>query len=164
MRKTFALILTAAITLCGCASLRMTPEEKAAIEATVQENLDNRSFTIEVDQMNPLRGGTRHVNNYSLQVDGDRLISCLPYFGQAWNLPYGGGKGMNFESTIRDYIETVPKGDLREITLTTNNGEDSFVFVIDVFSNGKTSIRVRSRNREPIEYQGMMRTGSQSDK
>ena len=165
MRKVITLIFAAsAIALCGCASLRMTPEEKAEIEAKVQENLDNRSFVIEVDQMNPLRGGTRHVTNYSLQVDGDRLVSALPYFGQAWNLPYGGGKGMNFESTIRDYIETIPKADRREITITTNNGEDTFVFVLDVFTNGKASIGVRSRNREPIEYQGMMRTTPQSEK
>ena len=144
--------------------MRMTPEEKAAIEATVQENLDNRSFEIEVDQMNPMRGGAKHVTNYSLKVDGDKLISQLPYFGQAWNLPYGGGKGMNFESKIREYFETMPKVDMREITLTTNNGEDTFLFVIDVFTNGKTTIRVRSRNRESIEYQGMMRTDIQSDK
>ena len=164
MKKSLTLILTVALTLCGCASLRMTPEEKAAIEAKVHENLDNRSFVIEVDQMNPLRGGTKHVNNYSLKIDGDKLVSQLPYFGQAWNLPYGGGKGMNFESAIRDYIETVPKADRREITITTNNGEDTFVFVIDVFTNGSTSIKVRSRNREPIEYRGMMRTDPQSDK
>ena len=63
MKKSLTLILAVALTLCGCASLRMTPEEKAAIEAKVQENLDNRSFVIEVDQMNPLRGGTKHVNN-----------------------------------------------------------------------------------------------------
>ena len=165
MRKIIALILTAsAIALCGCASLRMTPEEKAAIEARVQENLDNRSFVIEVDQMHPMRGGVKHVTNYFLKVDGDNLVSALPYFGQAWNLPYGGGKGMNFESTIREYFETMPKTDMREITLTTNNGEDTFLFVIDVFTNGKTSIRVRSRNREPIEYEGYMRTDPQSDK
>lgn len=164
MKKSLTLILAVALTLCGCASLRMTPEEKAAIEAKVQENLDNRSFEIEVDQMNPMRGGTRHVTNYSLKVDGDKLISQLPYFGQAWNLPYGGGKGMNFESKIGEYFETMPKADMREITLTTNNGEDTFLFVIDVFTNGKTTIRVRSRNREPIEYQGMMRTDPQSDK
>ena len=71
---------------------------------------------------------------------------------------------MNFESKIGEYFETMPKADMREITLTTNNGEDTFLFVIDVFTNGKTTIRVRSRNREPIEYQGMMRTDPQSDK
>ena len=149
-------ILTALV--CGCASLRMTPEEKAEQEAKIQEDLDNRTFLIDVNQMIPRRGGSKHVTNYSLEVDGDRLISRLPYFGQAWNIPYGGGKGMNFESKISDYIESYPKPDRRQITLATNNGEDSFVFVIEVFNNGKSTIDVRSRNREPISYYGIMST------
>jgi len=156
----------ATLSLCGCASLRMTPEEKAAVEAKVQENLDNRAFVIDVDQMNPRRGPSQHVTNYSLTVNGDKLISHLPYFGQAWNLPYGGGKGMNFESTISDYIETFPKPDRRQIALATNNGEDTFVFIIEVFTNGKANIDVRSRNREPISYYGYVNTYEeiQSDK
>ena len=158
MKKTFALIIAAtALLLCGCASLRLTPEEKAAIEAKVQENLDNRTFVIDVDQMNPRRGGTQHVTNYSLGVDGNKLDSHLPYIGQAWNLPYGGGKGLTFESVISDYIESYPKPDRRQIALATNNGEDTFVFVIEVFTNGKATIDVRSRNREPISYLGTVR-------
>ena len=65
---------------------------------------------------------------------------------------------MNFESKISDYIESFPKPDRRQITLATNNGEDTYVFVIQVFNNGKTDIDVRSRNREPISYYGNMVT------
>ena len=161
MKKTLilaAFAAVAAIVLGGCASLRMTPEEKAAMEAAVQDNLDNRTYVIDVDQMIPHRGISKHVTNYSLEVKEDKLISHLPYFGQAWNLPYGGGKGMNFESEISEYIETVTKPDRRQITIVTNNGEDTFVFVLQVFTNGKTDIDVRSRNREPIGYYGNMRT------
>ena len=155
MRKTITIILAAAaLAFCGCASMRLTPEEQAAMEAKIQENLDNRSFVIDVDQMNPRRGMSKHVSNYSLSVDGDLLISHLPYIGQAWNLPYGGGKGMNFESKISDYIESYPKPDRRQIAIATNNGEDSFVFIITVFGSGKTDIEVRSRNRESISYYG----------
>jgi hypothetical protein len=167
MKKALLIALAIVTALvCGCASLRMTPEEKAEQEAKIQEDLDNRTFLIDVNQMIPRRGGSRHVTNYSLEVDGDRLISRLPYFGQAWNIPYGGGKGMNFESKISDYIESFPKPDRRQITLATNNGEDTYVFVIQVFNNGKTDIDVRSRNREPISYYGNMVTDrkDQSDK
>ena len=157
MRKATLIILAAAALISsGCASLRLTPEEKAQIEAAVQENLDNRHFCIDVDQMVPRRGPSQHVTNYSLTVDGDKLDSHLPYIGQAWNLPYGGGKGMNFESKISDYIETFPKPDRRQIALATNNGEDSFVFIIQVFTNGKATIEVRSRNRETISYYGQV--------
>ena len=71
---------------------------------------------------------------------------------------------MSFESKISDYIESYPKPDRRQITLATNNGEDSFVFVIEVFNNGKSTIDVRSRNREPISYYGIMRTNPPAQK
>ncbi|MBO6247239.1 MAG: DUF4251 domain-containing protein [Bacteroidales bacterium] len=167
MKQVLAIALAfAAIIMSGCASLKMTPEEKAAQAAKIQEDLDNRTFLVDVDQMIPRRGGAKHVTNFSLEVDGDRLISRLPYFGQAWNIPYGGGKGMNFESTISDYIESFPKPDRRQITLATNNGEDTYVFVIQVFTSGKVDIDVRSRNREPISYYGTIVTDrkDQSDK
>ena len=167
MKQVLAITLAlAAIIMSGCASLKMTPEEKAAQAAKIQEDLDNRTFLVDVDQMIPRRGGAKHVTNFSLEVDGDRLISRLPYFGQAWNIPYGGGKGMNFESTISDYIESFPKPDRRQITLATNNGEDTYVFVIQVFTSGKVDIDVRSRNREPISYYGTIVTDrkDQSDK
>lgn len=159
MRKFIFILATAimAFAAASCAALRMTPEEKAKIEAKIQDDLDDREFIIDVNQMNPLRGPSRNVNNFSLEVKEDRLISRLPYFGQAWNVPYGGGKGMNFESKISDYIETMPKPDRRQITIATNNGEDNLVFVIVVFTNGKASIDVRSRNRESISYSGDMR-------
>ena len=134
--------------------MRLTPEEKARIVEQVQANLDNRTFEIDVDQMIPRRGMSRHVTGYSLKIDGDKIISHLPYVGAAWNLPYGGGKGLSFEAEISDYIETYPKPDRRMITLATNNGED----YLEVFTNGKTNIELRTRNREPISYYGEMIT------
>ena len=159
MKKALFIILAAtALLLCGCASLRLTPEEQARIAEQVQINLDNRTFVIDVDQMNPRRGPSQHVSNYSIKIDGDKIISNLPYFGQAWNLPYGGGKGLTFEAKISDYIETFEKAGRRRIVLATNNGEDLLVYTIDVFDNGKADIDLRSRNREPISYIGNMVT------
>lgn len=159
MRKAFIIVLSAAaLLLCGCSAMRLTPEEKARIEEQVQINLDNRTFEIDVDQMNPRRGMSQHVTGYSLKIDGDKIISHLPYFGAAWNLPYGGGKGLSFEAEISDYIEVFPKPDRRVITLATNNGEDFLVYTLEVFNNGKTNIELRTRNREPISYYGEMVT------
>ena len=159
MRKALAIVLSAAaLLLCGCSSMRLTPEEKARIVEQVQANLDTRTFEIDGDQMIPRRGMSRHVTGYSLKIDGDKIISHLPYVGAAWNLPYGGGKGLSFEAEISDYIETYPKPDRRTITLATNNGEDYLVYTLEVFTNGKTNIELRTRNREPISYYGEMIT------
>lgn len=158
MKRIFFLLAAAALLLSGCASMRLTPEEKAMIERQVQENLDDRNFIIDVDQMLPSRGISQHVDNYSIKVDGETLDSHLPYVGQAWSLPYGGGKGLTFESKITDYIESYPKTDRRQIVLSTDNGEDVLVYIMEIFTNGRTSIEVRSRQRERIRYYGNVRT------
>ena len=107
MKKIIAIAMAASLLLLGgCASLRLTPEEKAQMAAQIQENLDNRTFEIDVDHMNPRRGMSQSVTNYSIKIDGDKIVSHLPYIGAAWNLPYGGGKGLSFEAKISDYIET----------------------------------------------------------
>ena len=120
MKKSIVITLAASLLLLGsCAALKVTPEEKARIAEQVQANLDNRTFEIDVDQMNPRRGMTKAVTNYSVKIDGDKIISHLPYVGQAWNLPYGGGKGLSFEAKISDYIETYPKPDRRRTYFKT---------------------------------------------
>ena len=155
MKKSITFILAASLLLfSGCSALKVTPEEKARIAEQIQLNLDNRTFEIDVDQMNPRRGMSKHVTDYSVKIDGDKIVSHLPYVGQAWNLPYGGGKGLSFEAKISDYIETFPKPDRRVITLATNNGEDLLVYTFEIFTNGRANIDLRSRNREPISYMG----------
>ncbi|MBR4756243.1 MAG: DUF4251 domain-containing protein [Bacteroidales bacterium] len=155
MKKTIILALVCASILSfGCASLRQTPEEKARIAEQVQENLDNRTFAIDITQVNPQKGSPKHVTNYSVRVNGDILDSNLPYFGSAWSLPYGGGKGLHFEAPITDYIETFPKPDRRQILLSTDNGEDVLVYSITVFTDGSATVIVRSRNRDQISYYG----------
>ena len=88
MKKSIAFILSAAVLmLCGCASLRLTPEEQARIAEQVQENLDNRTFEIDVDQMIPTRGRSQHVTNYSLKVDGDKLVRGIFLTAEARDCP-----------------------------------------------------------------------------
>ncbi|MBP5486891.1 MAG: DUF4251 domain-containing protein [Bacteroidales bacterium] len=155
MKKIIAIVMAVSLLLLGgCASLRLTPEEKAQMAAQIQENLDNRTFEIDVDHMNPRRGMSQSVTNYSIKIDGDKIVSHLPYIGAAWNLPYGGGKGLSFEAKISDYIETFPKPDRRVVVLATNNGEDYLVYTMEIFNNGRANIDLRTRNREPISYMG----------
>lgn len=159
MKASLSIICTAiASVACACGALKVTPEEKALCETAVQEGLDNRSFHIDVDMMYPLRGTSKHVTTQSLKVKDDMLYSCLPYFGAVCNVPYGGGKGLNFEAAITGYADTRPKADRRVICLTTHNEEDHYIYTITVFNNGKADIDVRCRNREPIRFSGKVNT------
>lgn len=161
MIKKFSLVLVvlAACLLqaCGTASGLSKAEQQAAVARQVQENLDERQFTIAVDWMKPLGGMPRHVSsNYELKVNGDEVDSYLPYVGEAYRLPYGGGKGLNFKGTINNYTISYPTSNRALIEFSVTNDEDTYYFRIDVFNNGKSIIDIIARDRDAISFDGEM--------
>ena len=156
-----AVLTAAAILMCTSCGTPRTAAQKAAddarVEQLVKERLEARSFRVDVDRMLPVRGGSQVLTSpYSVTVDGKRLLSHLPYMGVAYNVPYGGGKVLGFESDIASYREAINGPDSRKIIITTDNGEDFLTYTLIVFTNGKASIDVMSRNREPISFQGAL--------
>ena len=107
--------------------------------------------------MHPMKGPSKAVSyGYSVEVRNDSLISYLPYFGRAYNVPYGGGKGLNFSAPIESYREGVGKNGKRHIEIGLTNDEDTYLYVLDVFDNGSSSVSVSARQREQISYTGDM--------
>ena len=154
-------LMAAAILMCTSCGTARTAAQKAADDARaerlVKERLDNRCFRVDVDRMLPVRGGSQVLTSpYSVTVNGKKLLSHLPYMGVAYNVPYGGGKVLNFESEIASYRDEVAGPDSRKITITTDNGEDFLTYTLVIFANGSASVDVMSRNREPISFQGAL--------
>lgn len=154
------LLFTIAILTSSCA----TSEEKAAqmteLSAYVTNALNNRDYKIAIDRMYPMRGSSRHVSyGYSVEVRNDTLISYLPYFGRAYNVPYGGGKGLNFSAPIGSYQEFMKGNGQRHIEIGVTNDEDTYFYTIEVFDNGSSSVEVRARQRERISYSGTIDLG-----
>lgn len=153
MFKKIIAICSLAVLFTGCGVLladKITPEE----QALVQQRLDAQSYRIDVQFMLPRRGGQQALTSpYSITVNDGTIISHLPYVGQAWDLPYGGGKGLNFEAPIDSYAEE-RSATKRTIVIGTDNEEDYVVYRIEVYDNGKADIRVRSQHRDQIDYRG----------
>jgi len=142
---------------CGTGSGLTKAEREAQVTRQVQEGLDTRHYTIAVDWMKPLGGMPRHVtSNYELKVNGDELDCYLPYVGEAYRLPYGGGKGLNFKAAILDYSITYPTSNRSHIEFRVNNDEDIYFFRIDVFNNGKSIIDIIAQERDAISFDGEM--------
>ena len=158
MKKTLFFILLSL--LCACGTLRQTPEEKRHIAEEVAKRLDAREYRIEVDYMSPVRGAGRAVSGgYSVTVDGNVVNSYLPYEGVAYNIPYGGGKGLIFKDGIVEYTDRGWSRGARVIVFSTNNGEDSIEYTLTIFDNGSADIHVRCRIRDSISYRGTLVTG-----
>ena len=151
------LIMALLLLACGTGNGLTKAEREAAITRQVQEGLDTRHYTIAVDWMKPLGGMARHVSsNYELKVMGDKVDSYLPYVGEAYRIPYGGGKGLNFKGDIEDYSITYPTSNRSHIEFKVNNGEDVYHFRIDVFNNGKSIIDIIAQDRDAISFDGEM--------
>lgn len=154
-------LVVAVLLAAGCGILRQSSEEKRAEEARVatlvKERLDARQFQVSIQFMQPRRGAMQAVTSpYSVTVDGTHLRSHLPYVGVAYSVPYGGGKGLNFESEIDEYGEDNSRADRRLIVFSTDNEEDYIVYRLTVFNNGSADLVVSSKNRESISYRGFL--------
>lgn len=158
MKKLFLFMIAAAVAVvtvsaCGAA---MTAADKAALEKSIQDNLANKDYTILIQLMIPSVGPTRAVSNYSIKVSGDTLVSYLPFIGRAYNLPYGGGKGLDFTAKINEYHDIVNAGGGHDIIINVANDEDVYFYTLNVSASGSAFLAVSSRNRERISYTGEM--------
>jgi len=153
----FACLLVACMVLGGCASQEERAARVSAVAAKVRTAIAERKYKINVDRMMPLRGVPQQLAfGNDVEVRNDSLFSYLPYFGRAYNVPYGGGKGLHFSAPISSYRE-VQKGDNQwQIFIGVSNEEDTYLYSIDIFDSGYSSITVQSREREHIAYSGRM--------
>ena len=158
MKKRFKILvfcLFVVSMLDGCATTEEKAEQMAELSANVSNALNNRDYKIVIDRMYPMRSSSRHVSfGYSVEVRNDSLFSYLPYFGRAYNMPYGGGKGLNFSEAIGSYQEYMKRNGQRHIEIGVTNDEDTYLYTIEVFDNGSSSVEVRGRQRERISYSG----------
>ena len=153
--SSLVLLFLAVVLLCGCATAEERAARAALQAAKVKKALSEKRFMINVDYMYPLSGTPKHLSyGYSLEVRNDSLISYLPYMGRAYSVPYGGGKALNFEAPLKNYKEVEGSRNLRRIYVQVYNDEDIYTYMFEVFANGKSTVHVDSRNRQPISFDG----------
>ena len=149
----------AATLLAACSTLTTAEkaERDAKIAQAVEAALNSRHYRVEIEWMYPNGSRARNVlSDYMMEVRGDTLLSYLPYFGRAYEVPYGGGKGMEFIAPITNYHSVKSGKDATEISMTVDDDEDVLQYRMKIFDNGKTDINVESRKRGNISYSGSL--------
>ena len=116
------------------------------VAETIQKALDAQTYKIDVDYMYPMKGRSRALTSlYSLEVKNDSIYSYLPYVGEAYSVPYGGGKGLNFRAPISQYESKEGKKGATEILL----------------KDGTSRIHVQPNNRQSISFSGKINPDDQ---
>jgi len=149
--------LAVLLSACGTGNRLSKAEQEAQVAQQVQDALNASRYTIAVDWMKPLGGMPRHVSsNYELKVNGDEVDSYLPYVGEAYRIPYGTSKGLNFKGQIKNYNVVQTTNNRYLIEFDVNNDEDVYHYRIDMFTNGKAIIDVIGQERDAISFDGEM--------
>lgn len=158
MKTRIALLLVLALA-AGCSSSNHYPSlTKDQTEKMVGDNILLRQYTIDVNRAVPLGGRSINLTSpYSLRIKGDSVYSPLPYYGRAYNVPYGGGEGMIFSSTLSDYSATPGRKGETIVKFSTRTPEDRHQFTVTLWPNGSADINVLPTNRQAINYSGKMR-------
>ena len=155
--KKYLLGLMAVAVLMACNTMTSAEraEQRMKVAQQIEQMLAEKHYTVDVKMMYPRGGRAENVtSNYSLEIKGDTLVSYLPYFGRAYNVPYGGGKGLNFSAPVSSYEMKKEKNGKTYIMMRADNGEDVIDYQLEIFDNGQTTIDVTAREREPISYSG----------
>jgi hypothetical protein len=128
------------------------------LQREVQDRLQAHDYRIFVDMMFPQRAPSRHLYDpdWCIEIHGDSLGSYLPFMGRAYSIPYGGGYGLHFIKPIESYLEEQVKPDQKRVTMQVRTEEDTYQYVVDIWSNGKADIDIYSRNRDNIRFSGQM--------
>ena len=117
-------------------------EKKQQREQAVREAVDAKAYKINVDRVMPMKGGSKHLtSDYSLEIR---------------NVPFGGGKGLNFSAPLSEYTSTYSKKGNAKITLKVRNEEDNYLYNITIYPNGSSNIQVTPTNRQSISFSGEM--------
>ena len=149
MKRSIKLLFTGVLaallmTMVGCSTLEERQERQRVTHQLVEQAISQRRMTIEVDHMQTQRYGNHRVtSDFCLKLRGDTLESYLPFFGQAYSLPYGSpSQGLNFTSPIYGFRQS-----------TTNNGATCY-YRVDIYPNGKAYIFVRPQERDFVSFDG----------
>ena len=157
-----AVTLAMAVVSCGASSSAtdgMTRAERKAWTAQqVRDKLAKRHYRIIVTMMQPQGFPARTLTTpHFVEIVGDSINSYLPYYGRAYAVPYGGGKGLNFEAHIKAYEEQ--RNNRKKLTrcrMLIKTEEDNYLYTIEVFDNGASTVDVHSQNRDFILFGGEM--------
>lgn len=155
----FVLVIT--VLAGSCATRRLSAAQKQAradsISMQVSDSITNRTFTVEVNYVNPQRMDARFLNSsYTVRVEGDSLMSNLPYYGVAYRASMEREGPLDFDGNVSKYNISRPKPDMVRVKFFTRNKLEYIEYIFDFAPDGKCSLDIISADRDKINFQGEM--------
>ena len=130
--------------------------ESKSPEMTFKDMVDGKNFVFNAQSCFPMKGGLRQLSpGYTITVLPDTVISDLPYFGRAQMATINSSDaGIRFTSADFQYAVKNKKKGGWEITLKPKDVQTYPQIYFSVSTNGNTTVRVSSSDRDPITFNG----------
>lgn len=122
----------------------------------------NSSITIRTKYGTNTLGGEGYIslfgNEGTLTMMDSIATGKFPFFGRGYNLPYGGGGGIEFDKANvthkKGKIVKKRKQEYLIYKFSVPTQGDVFDFTIEIFSNDNCTVNISSNNRASISYGG----------
>ena len=133
-------------------------QDKSATD--IKALLDDKRFEFAAESASPLRGRTISLSpGYTLDLSPDTVICNLPYYGRAYTAAINpSDAGIKFTSTDFTYTVKDRKKNGWDVTIKAKDGIRSHQIFLTISSNGSSSVRMVSSDRESISYNGNIKS------
>jgi len=122
----------------------------------IETLIDSKKFDFEAQKVNPQGGRVINLdyNMYFLKFNTEKTTCDLPFFGRAFNVPYGGGDGGIVFEGVPENIKVEKKKKSFLVRATVKGKDDVYDLLFSIFLDGGATLSVNSNNRASISYTG----------
>lgn len=161
------LTCVAVITFFHSSIAQNNAEVKTDVKKAAFKNMvDSQHFVFVAQSVTPLKGGFRNLtSSYDVSISKDTIISYLPYFGRAYSAPLDPSQGgLNFTSTNFSYSVTPHKKDGWNVSIQPKDNTGIQQLLFTIYDNGSANLNVTSTSRDPISFDGYIKTEEKKKK
>jgi hypothetical protein len=152
----FTIILSLSSVLISSAIPRDRKEARQEQYHNTIELVESGEFIFEARRAYPQAGGPVDLttNRGFIEVSETTGEARLPFFGRAYNIPYGGRGGINF-SGEKENIEISKNHDRMKVNYSFGvRDRDYYQVQMNISYNGDAYVIITSTNRARISYHG----------
>ncbi len=122
-----------------------------------EEMVEGGDFLFEAQYAFPYYGRNNYLtNSYFIRISEDTAVANLPFFGTTYNAKYGGNGGIKFSGDIENVKYSKIPEKMRIRYSFEVRDYDLYNVMIDINYNGNATVRIISKNRSHMSYQGYL--------
>jgi hypothetical protein len=141
-------------------------EKKLERRKAVNDLMDIKNFVFVPTKAFPMGGSAIDLTtgNYSVKFSPNRIISYMPFFGEAYNIDYRGDPGFKFDLKPSDFDISRLKSDKGfDVKASVSLPSDNIKLRMEVGAEGTSTLTVLSDKRNSISYFGYIKEPEQQN-